>query len=282
MIAEAPEPPPSGIGDTVALNNGVRMPWLGLGTYLVGGAAVRRAVTAALETGYRHFDTAAFYDNERELGEAIRASGVPRAEVFVTTKLWNSDHGAAAARRAFEQSAQRLGLGQIDLYLIHWPVPGKRLDSWRTLEELLGEGRCRAIGVSNYTIDHLRELLDECDVVPAVNQVEFSPFLMQRDLLNLCRERGIRLQSYSPLTKGWRLDHPRLREIGDRYGKTPAQILVRWSLEHRVVVLPKSATPAHIAENADVFDFEITPADLALLDGLHEGLRTSWDPTGEP
>jgi diketogulonate reductase-like aldo/keto reductase len=216
------------------------------------------------------------------VGEAIHSSGIPREEIFVTTKLWNDDHGYDGALRAFEESRERLGLDVVDLYLIHWPVRRLRVDSWRALEKLYRDGLCRAVGVSNYTVRHLDELLNTCEVVPAVNQVEFSPFLYQRDLLEHCHANGVRLEAYSPLTKGRRLSDPTLAEMAGRYGKTPAQVLVRWALERDVVVIPKSARPERIRENADVFDFVLEPDDLATLDGLDEGLHTSWDPTGEP
>jgi diketogulonate reductase-like aldo/keto reductase len=274
---------PMTIESIVTLNNGVEMPRLGLGVYQArAGGEARRAVEHALEAGYRHVDTAALYGNERDVGEAIHSSGIPREEIFVTTKLWNDDHGYDGALRAFEESRERLGLDVVDLYLIHWPVRRLRVDSWRALEKLYRDGLCRAVGVSNYTVRHLDELLNTCEVVPAVNQVEFSPFLYQRDLLEHCHANGVRLEAYSPLTKGRRLSDLTLAEMAGRYGKTPAQVLVRWALERDVVVIPKSARPERIRENADVFDFVLGPDDLATLDGLDEGLHTSWDPTGEP
>jgi diketogulonate reductase-like aldo/keto reductase len=271
------------IRSTVELNNGVEMPRLGLGVYRAkSGGEARNAVAWALEAGYRHVDTAALYANESDVGEAIRASGIPRDEVFVTTKLWNDDHGYDAALRAFDQSQSRLGLDVVDLYLIHWPVEGLRHDSWRALEALYRDGRCRAIGVSNYTTRHLDELLDRCEVTPAVNQVEFSPFLYQANLLEYCQERGIRLEAYSPLTKGHRLRDPALAAVADGCGKTPPQVMIRWALERDTVVIPKSVSRARIVENADVFDFHLSDDDLSALDRLDEGLRTSWDPTEVP
>lgn len=267
------------LDDSVELTGGVSIPWIGLGTYLAEGDAVYRAVLEALEVGYRHIDTASFYENEREIGRAVRASGLPRASIFVTTKLWNSDH--RRAREAFLRSRDRLDLGAPDLYLVHWPVPDERLEAWAAMELLLAEGACRAIGVSNYMPWHLDELLAAGDVVPAVNQVEFSPFLYQRDLLEYCHERGVRLQAYSPLTKGERLDDPRLVAVAERLGRTPAQVLIRWCLERDVIVLPKSADPERIRENAAVVGWTIPPDALAALDGLHDDFRTSWDPTGE-
>jgi len=265
------------------LNNGTEMPWLGLGLWQVpSGRTAERTVAAALSVGYRHFDTAALYGNEADLGRALRASDVPREEVFVTTKLWNSDHGHAKALRAFDRSLRTLGLDYVDLYLILWPVAEGRGESWRALVEIAASGRARAIGVSNYTIPHLEALLGETDVVPAVNQVEFNPFLYQRDLLAFCREHGIQLEAYSPLTKGHSLEDPRLRAVADRLHRTPAQVALRWALQHEVVVIPKTTSPERMRENASLFDFELGPAEMRALDGLDRGLRTSRDPTGAP
>jgi diketogulonate reductase-like aldo/keto reductase len=227
-------------------------------------------------------DTARVYGNERDVGRAIRDSGIPRAEVFVTTKLWNADHGFDEALRACDQSLARLGMERLDLYLVHWPVEGRRAETWRAMERILADGKARAIGVSNYTTRHLEELLAGAKVPPAVNQVEFHPFLYQRDLLDHCRRRGIQLEAYAPLVKAQRMEHPVLVRIARKHGKTPAQVLVRWCLEHEVVVIPKSVRPERIRENLDVFDFALDEADLAALDGLDEGYRTSWDPTPVP
>jgi diketogulonate reductase-like aldo/keto reductase len=266
---------------TVALNNGVAMPRLGLGVWQTGrGHQTREAVGAALELGYRLIDTAAAYGNEKEVGEAVRRSGIPRGEIFVTTKLWNSDHGYDPARRAFDLSLRELGLDYVDLYLIHWPVARLRRQTWRALERLLSEGLCRSIGVSNYTITHLEELLRESDTAPAVNQVEFHPFLYQRELLEFCRARAIQVEAYSPLARTKRLNHPRLEQLSTRYGKTAAQILIRWSLQHDLVTIPKSARRSRIAENAAVFDFALENEDMAALDALDQDLRVAWDPTG--
>ncbi len=271
------------IDSTVTLNNGVEMPMFGLGVYQIpDGKPVRQAVQWALEAGYRLIDTAKLYGNERGVGAGIRESGVPREEVFVTTKLWNSDHGCDKTMRAFDESLRKLDVGYIDLYLIHWPVEGLRNETWKAMETILEGDHCRAIGVSNYTIDHLESLLDTAKVVPAVNQVEFSPYLYQRGLLDYCNERRIQLEAYSPLTKGNQLDDPKLVEIAETYGKSPAQILIRWVLQHDVVVIPKSSSRQHIRENAEVFDFEISEEDMARLDSFDEKLHTSWDPTDVP
>jgi diketogulonate reductase-like aldo/keto reductase len=269
-----------GIDTKVILNNGIGMPIFGLGTYLSGSSQETQDIVAyALEIGYRHIDTARFYGNERDIGEAIKKSGIPREDIFITTKLWNSDHGFNRALKAFEESLNDLDLDYVDLYLIHWPVQELRNESWRALEKLQVEGKCRAIGVSNYIIGHLKELLAISPVVPAVNQVEFSPFLYQKDLLEFCRSNNIQFESYSPLTKGHMLDNPTLVEISQKYSKSPAQILIRWTLQKEVIVIPKSSRKDRIAENAEVFDFEIGSEDMDRLDALHENMRVSWDPT---
>jgi diketogulonate reductase-like aldo/keto reductase len=268
---------------TVKLNNGISMPLLGLGVYLLPpGAATYEAVRSALEFGYRLIDTASFYRNEEDVGRAVRDSGVRREDVFITTKLWNEDHGYDSAMKAFDASLKRLGLGAIDLYLIHFPVTNVREESWRALESILQSGRARAIGVCNYTIDHLKELLGQAAVVPAVNQVEFSPFLYQRRLLEFCRKNRIQLEAYAPLTAGARLGDPRITAIAQKHGRTAAQVLLRWAVQHGVVAIPKSAHAERIAENGRIFDFELPPEDISELDGLHDGFRSSWNPTTVP
>lgn len=271
------------IDSTVALRGGVRMPLLGLGVWQTApGEETRRAVLAALRVGYRLVDTARAYRNEEDVGAAIRESGLPRDEVFITTKLWNSDHGFDRALRAFEESLRRLGLDRIDLYLVHWPVEGLRHETWRALERLLGEGRTRAIGVSNYTVRHLDELAARAKEPPSVNQVELHPFLPQRALVERCRALGIQPQAYGPLVRGHRMDHPVLRRVAARHGRTPAQVLVRWGLQQGLSTIPKSAHEERIRENADVYGFELDAEELAALDALDEGYRTSWDPTDAP
>lgn len=265
------------------LNDGRSIPALGLGVFQIPpGRATQAAVREALAAGYRLVDTARLYGNERDVGIAVRESGLPRDHVVVTTKLWNSDHGSERALRAFEASRADLGLDYVDLYLIHWPVPRLRADSWKALVKLRDSGRCRSIGVSNYTVDHLEDLLRTSDVVPAVDQVEFSPFLFEGDLLDYCVRHGIVLEAYSPLTKGTRLRDPAFAEFAAKYAHTPAQIVLRWALQHGVVVIPKSARPERIRENARLFDFSISAKDMAVLDGLGEGYRTSWNPEGQP
>lgn len=267
---------------TLPLPGGVQIPVLALGVYEArAGRETVDAVLHAFSVGYRHVDTASLYGNEKEVGEAVRASGLPRGELFVTTKLWNADHGTERALRAFEESRKRLGLEQVDLYLIHWPAP-PRLDSWKALVRLKADGRCRAIGVSNYTLRHLDELAQAGLEQPAVNQVELSPFLRQPELVNACRERGIVVEAYSPLTRGEKLVHPVIVSLARRRERTPAQILLRWALERGLVVLPKSVHPERIAENAALFDFALSPEDHVALDGLDEGFRTCWDPNALP
>jgi diketogulonate reductase-like aldo/keto reductase len=264
---------------TLTLPTGAAIPTVGLGVFQAPtGAATRAAVAAALAAGYRHIDTARIYGNEADVGAAIRESGVPRAEVFVATKLWNDDHGHDRALRAFDASLARLGLDYVDLYLLHWPVPRARLDSWRALEALHAAGRARAIGVSNFMPDHLEELFAAANVPPAVNQVEVSPFLQQRDVRALCARHGVVVEAYSPLTKGLRLGHPVVTRIASEAARSPAQVLLRWGLQHGLVVLPKSTRPARIAENLALYDFALTDAQMAALDGLEEGLVTGWDP----
>jgi methylglyoxal/glyoxal reductase len=275
------------ITSTLTLNNGAQIPRLGLGVYLAGaGRATEDAVRWALEAGYRHIDTASVYRNEPEVGvalrDAIQAGQIEREEVFVCTKLWNDNHGSEAALRAFDVSLRRLGLEYVDLYLIHWPVERLRRESWRALEHILAEGRARAIGVSNYTVRHLTELLDHANIIPAVNQVELHPFLQQRELVEFCEKAGIVVEAYSPLTKGQKLGDPQLAAIAAETGRTPAQVLIRWSLQKGCVVIPKSSNERRLVENATVFDFELSEAQMAGLDALEANLHTAWDPAGVP
>ncbi|RMG21807.1 MAG: aldo/keto reductase [Methanobacteriota archaeon] len=264
----------------ITLNNGVKIPIFGLGTYKAkSGGETERAVLSALEVGYHHIDTAAIYGNEEDVGKALHKSEVPREEIFVTTKLWNRDHGYESALNAFEKSLKRLKLDYVDLYLIHWPVEELRLETWKALEKIYKEGKARAIGVSNYMQWHLDELLPVAEFVPAVNQIEFSPYLYQKDLQQFCEERGIKIEAYSPLTKGKKLDDPRLKQIAQKYNKTTAQILLRWAVQKGTIVLAKSSKYERILENASIFDFEISQQDMKTLDQFDEGLRTGWDPS---
>ena len=268
------------IQSTVKLNSDVRMPILGLGVYQSPpGRVTRNAVNLALRVGYRHVDTARIYGNEADVGEAVRESGVPRGDLFIATKLWNSDQGYDSTLRACEASLKRLGLDYLDLYLVHFPVPDVRKESWRAMETLLKKGRCRAIGVSNFTIRHLEELIEESHVIPSVNQVELHPFLYQKELLKYCQDRGIQVEAYSPLARGERLQDPRIASLATKYSKSPAQLMIRWGIEHGLVVIPKSTREELIRENSQVFDFDISDDDMRSLDSLDEDLRLNWDPT---
>lgn len=268
------------ITDKITLNNGVQIPQLGLGVYLTkAGEECINAVTWALEAGYRHIDTAMIYENEREVGEAIRRSNISRDEIFVTTKLWNDDHGYDTAMKAFDNSLQRLGLDYIDLYLIHWPGTSKRKESWKALEKIYEAGRCRAIGVSNYMIKHLKELFSYANVVPTINQVEFNPFLYLNELKDYCVKYGIVLEAYSPLARAKKLEDLTVIKMMKKYSKSHSQILIRWAIQQNVVVIPKSAHKFRIIENADVYDFEISNEDMEILNSLDEGFRVSWDPS---
>jgi len=267
------------LDSTLTLNNGVHIPRFGLGVFRAG-RETKDAVQAALAAGYRHVDTAHIYRNEAEVGAALRAGAVARHDVFITTKLWNDHHGYDAALRAFDDSLQALGVEQVDLYLLHWPVPGLRLESWRALEAIHRTGKARAIGVSNFTLRHLQELAGVAQILPAVNQVELHPFLTQPELVAACHQLGIAVEAYSPLAKGRRMDHPVLAEVGQAHGKSVAQVMIRWSLQKGFISIPKSANPKRIQENAEVFDFALSEVEMRRLDGLDEGLRTAWDPSG--
>ncbi|QMU76487.1 aldo/keto reductase [Streptacidiphilus sp. PB12-B1b] len=265
----------------VTLNNGVRIPQLGFGVFKVPDGETAEAVGTALRAGYRSIDTAALYANEKGVGRAIAESGIARDELFVTTKLGNSAHrGYDSALAAFDDSLEQLGLDYVDLYLIHWPLPARDLyvDTWRAFEKLLADGRTRAVGVSNFQPAHLRRLLDETGVVPAVNQIELHPWLQQDELRAFHAEHGIATEAWSPLARGTLLDDPVITAIAARLGRTPAQVILRWHLQLGNVVIPKSVTPARISENADLFGFELTAEDLAAVAGLERGLRTGPHP----
>ncbi len=275
----------TGPASTVTLRGDVPIPVLGLGVFRApAGGRTAAAVTTALGAGYRHIDTARIYGNEADVGAGIRSSGLDRKEVFVTTKLWNDDQGYQSTLDAFETSRRRLGLDVVDLYLVHWPVPRVRLDSWRAMEHLLESGQVRAIGVSNYMVRHMEELLQAAEQPPAVNQIELSPYNWhsRRDILTLCADHGVAVEAYSPLTKGRKLADPPLVAIADAAGKSTAQVLIRWALQKGFIVLPKSTRPERIAANADVFDFALTDEQMVRLDALDEGLVTGWDPTDAP
>jgi len=292
------------IDSKIKLNDGRSIPQLGFGVWQVrSGRSCEAAVATAIEAGYRHIDTAAGYGNEASVGAAIRASGLGREDIFVTTKLWNDDHGDPEG--ALDASLRNLAMDYVDLYLIHFPVRQRRR-SWEVFEKLRAEGKARSIGVSNYTIRHMTGLLAESRTVPAVNQVEIHPYLSQRDLVDFCAARGVVIEAYSPLTHGRRLADPKLVALAKKYStngdrppgwsrlplldkfsrpagaKSTAQILIRWGLQKGFVVIPKSSKPRRILENADVFDFELSDEDMRALDGFDENLRTCWDPTNAP
>jgi diketogulonate reductase-like aldo/keto reductase len=274
---------PTDIADTaLPLLTGARIPQVGLGVWQSPkGDVTSGAVREALRIGYRHVDTATIYGNEVDVGRGVRDGGVPRGQVFVTTKLWNADQGYDAALRAFDASLARLGLEYVDLYLLHWPVAGKRLDSWRALERLHQDGRARAFGVSNFLVPHLEELLAHAKVVPAVNQIELSPFLQRRDTVALCEKHRIVVEAYSPLTHGKRLGDPTVVAVAKQVKRSPAQVLLRWGIQHGFVVLPKSTRAERIAENGALFDFALDAAAMGKLDALEEGLVTGWDPADQ-
>ncbi|MFB4419657.1 aldo/keto reductase [Streptomyces sp. QL37] len=265
---------------TVTLNNGVQIPQLGFGVFQVPDDETTAAVTAALEAGYRSIDTAAVYGNEAGVGRALAESGLAREELFVTTKLWNADQGYDAALTAFDASLAKLGLDHVDLYLIHWPTPARDLyvETWRALEKLLADGRIRAAGVSNFQPAHLRRLREESSLVPAVNQIELHPGLQQSELRAVHAEYGIATEAWSPLAQGALLKDEAIVSLAERHGKTPAQVVLRWHIQLGNVVIPKSVTPARIRQNIDVFDFELSAADMDAIAGLDRGMRTGPDP----
>ncbi|QQE75525.1 aldo/keto reductase [Brevibacillus composti] len=266
------------LADTTVLNNGVKMPWLGLGVWKVKeGDEVQRAILSAIETGYRAIDTAAVYGNEEGVGQAIRDSGVARDQLFITTKVWNTDQGYETTLKAFDESVKKLRLDYLDLYLVHWPVKGKYVDTWKALEKLYRDGYVRAIGVSNFKVHHLEDLKQHSEIVPAVDQVEYHPLLTQKELLAYCKENGIQMEAWSPLMQG-NLDQPVLAEIGQKYGKSPAQVVLRWDLQNGVVTIPKSVTPERIRQNADIFDFTLTSEEMERIEALNQDKRFGPDP----
>jgi len=263
---------------TARLSNGITMPLLGLGVYDMHAEEARKATLTALQIGYRLLDTAASYGNEKEIGKAIAESGLKREEIFVTTKVANHDQGFDSTLTAFEISRKKLGLDYIDLYLVHWPIRGKRKETWKALEKLYTEKRVRAIGVANYLIPFLEELTSYANEQPVLNQVEFSPYLYLEHLLNYCREKKICLQSYTPLIRGKKFKDPKLLNLSEKYGKTPAQIILRWNLQLGVSTIPKSSNPARLKENFDVFDFSISAEDMEAMNHFNEDYRVVDDP----
>lgn len=267
------------ISSKVPTNQSNSVPLLGLGVWKSRPKECYEAVQAALEMGYRHIDTAAIYGNEKEVGAAIKDSGIKRTDIFLVTKLWNADQGYEEALKAIDVSLQKLGTDYVDMYLIHFPVSGKRKDSWKALEKIKMDGKAKSIGVSNFMVSHLEDLLKESSIVPAMNQVEYHPFLQDTSLKEYCQKKGILLEAYSPLAHGQKLEDERLTTLAKKYNKSNAQILIRWSLQSGNVVIPKSKNPTRIRENADVFGFIISPEDMIEITSWNENFRTCWDPT---
>lgn len=263
------------------LNNGVEIPQLGFGVFKIPAEETRQAVLRALGVGYRHIDTAKLYDNETAVGAAVRESGLVREEVFVTTKLWNSDQGYDATLRAFDASMERLGLETLDMYLVHWPTPARDryVETWRAMEKLYVDGRIRAIGVSNFQPDHLRRLLDKGSVVPVINQIELHPYLQQNEARKAHDELGVLTEAWGPLARGrGLLEDPVITGLADKHGRTPAQVVLRWHIELGNVVIPKSVTPSRMQDNFDIFDFALDEEDVAAVAALDRGGRTGPDP----
>ena len=274
---------PLKIDSRVTLSDGNSMPLIGLGVWdAKSGKETFDAVIHALETGYRHIDTAEMYGNEKDVGSAVIDSGLAREEIFITTKLWDSGLGFDHALNAFDVSLRKLNLEYVDLYQIHWPEKGSRQEIWSALERIKKEGRCRSIGVSNFAPKHLKEILNDADVGPVVNQIEMSPFLQQQEISSFCRKENIHLTGYCPLARGNRFNHPILSQVAEETNKTAAQVMIRWALQSGHTVIPKSVRPQRIEENADVFDFKLSEDQMNMLDGLEEGLRFCPDPLGLP
>ncbi|MFD2116578.1 aldo/keto reductase [Paenibacillus yanchengensis] len=267
--------------EAFVLRNGVAMPKLGFGVWKVAdGEETIAAVSHALEAGYRSIDTASVYGNERGVGQAIASSGIAREDIFITTKVYNDQQGYEETLVAFEQSCEKLGVEQVDLYLIHWAVTGKYKETWRALEHLYKEGKAKAIGVCNFQIHHLEDILQDCEVVPMVNQVELHPMLTQQPLREYCDKHGIQMEAWSPLMQG-NLQLPLLQQLADKYNKTAAQIVLRWDIQHGIITIPKSTTPARIQENRQIFDFELSAEDMARIDALNENHRYGGSPDRE-
>ncbi|BAH45553.1 probable 2,5-diketo-D-gluconic acid reductase [Brevibacillus brevis NBRC 100599] len=274
---------PKHLQDTTTLYNGVKMPWMGLGVFKVEeGQELELAVKNAIKHGYRSIDTAAIYNNEEGVGRGIRAglqeAGITREDLFVTSKVWNADLGYESTLQAYETSLKKLGLEYLDLYLIHWPVEGKFKEAWRALETLYKKGLVKAIGVSNFHVHHLEELLKDAEIKPMVNQVEFHPRLSQDELRAYCKEQGIQFEAWSPLMQGQLLDNPVLKGIAEKHGKSIAQVIIRWDLQNGVVTIPKSTKEHRIVENASVFDFELSKEDMEMIHSLNQNHRVGPDP----
>lgn len=264
---------------TATLSNGVQMPWLGLGVFKAEeGQEVIDAVKAAIKAGYRSIDTASLYRNEEGVGQAIKESGVAREELFITTKVWNSDQGYESTIAAFDTSLNKLGLDYIDLYLIHWPVKGKYKDTWRALEKLYSDGKVRAIGISNFQIHQIEDLLTVAKVKPMVNQVELHPLLSQVELREYSRKQGIQIEAWAPLAQGQLLDNELIKEIAVQHNKSVAQIIIRWDLQNEIVTIPKSIKDHRIIENADVYDFELSVQEMERINAINQDQRIGPDP----
>jgi len=261
------------------LSNGIKMPLLGLGVYDMYEATAERAVLDALEIGYRLIDTASLYDNETEVGAAINKSSVPRNEIFVTTKVGNADHGYDETLRAFDTSLQKLQMDYVDLYLVHWPIKGKRKETWLALEKLYADKRVKAIGVANYLIPFLDELAGYASMVPMLDQVEFTPWLFQEDLMKYCQQKNIQMQSYSPITRGKKFDDARLLQLCHKYDKTPAQIILQWNMAHGISTIPKSSSKLRLQENFDCLSFNLSADDVTFMDSFNENFRICDNPT---
>ncbi|MCP4163062.1 MAG: aldo/keto reductase [Deltaproteobacteria bacterium] len=267
------------LNSKVNLNDGNEMPSIGLGTYSALGKEAVKAVTWAIEAGYRLIDTATFYGNEKEIGDAIEKSLVNRSDLFVTSKVWQTDHGKIKPFAAIEKSLSLLKTDYLDLYLIHWPSPGTRLETWKTLTKIVEKGLTKSIGVSNFTIEHLEELKSVSGVIPAINQIEFHPFQFESELLEYCNERSIVVQAHTPLVRCRKNEIPELVRLEEKYGKTPAQILLRWCIQHGTIPLPKSSNKDRINENIQIFDFEMDNGDMDLLNNINDKYRVvEWNP----
>ena len=267
------------IKGSVELSNGVKIPYFGLGVFQIDeGSEVINAVKYALEVGYRHIDTAALYGNEKGVGEAVRQSGINRNEIFVTSKVWNSDQGYEKTLKAFDRTMIKLGFDYLDLYLIHWPVKGKYKETWKALEYLYKQGRIKAIGISNFLQQHIEDLLTSAEVVPMVNQMEFHPYLVQQKLIDYCNTNRIQYEAWSPLMQGQILSDKVLNQLAEKYSKTPVQIILRWDLQKGVITIPKSIKKERILSNSQIFDFTIDDADMALIDRLDKNYRVGPDP----
>ncbi|XP_070829631.1 glyoxal reductase-like [Chaetodon trifascialis] len=272
---------------TVELSNGVQMPILGIGTSQVGGFSQDTVLHAVRDCGIRLIDTSKYNGFEVELAEVIRASGVPRSDLWITNKLWPEDYGYETAKKAFQKSCSQMGVDYLDIYMLHWPgsmLPGRcnreqRAEAWKALEELYEKGLCRSIGVSNFMIHHLEQLKEDCNVVPHVNQVEYHPFQQPNKLMEYCRQEDIAFQGYCPLAKGQALSNPTIIQLAQKYGRTPAQICIRWSIQNGAITIPKSTKKERVAENCQVFGFQLEEEDMKAINKLHDGRHVSWDPT---